>query len=94
MDGNVDSQMWPKSAGAAERLWTQVADTTVQNHLQQTGNAPGERIADMVCKMVTRGIAVGPTYTNGATISGALFAGAGCALPADYTPLGVSSCCQ
>jgi hypothetical protein len=90
---NIDSQLWPKSAGAAERLWSHVSDPSVQNHFKGKP-ATGGRVADMICKMVTRGIAVGPTYTNQATIGGALYDGPGCSLPADYTPLGLSSCCQ
>ena len=94
---NIDSQLWPKSSGAAERLWTHVVDTTVKVHASGQGvvqRIVQARIGEMACKMTTRGIAVGPPYTNHATVGGALYAGAGCSLPADYTPLGISSCCQ
>lgn len=49
---NIESRMWPRAAGGAERLWSDAS-------LRDTDAAEG-RLEALRCKMIQRGIRAGP----------------------------------
>jgi N-acetyl-beta-hexosaminidase len=56
-DRNIESQVWPRAAAAAERLWSQ------QDIVDPAAAAP--RLSHMRCRMVSRyGIRAGPVWSD------------------------------
>jgi hexosaminidase len=49
---NIQERMWPRTAAAAERLWT--------NPTGQADSTTTVRMAEMVCRLNRRGIAAAP----------------------------------
>lgn len=81
---NLD-QIWPRISGAAERLWTPISppDLTNENQHYAASGQQQHRLMNFRCKMVVRGIAAGPVYTQDQTN----YDDGNCALPTDYSPL-------
>lgn len=62
-DRNIESQVWPRAAAAAERLWAQ------QDILDPAAAAP--RLSHMRCRMVSRfGIRAGPVWSDHCVLYG------------------------
>mgnify|MGYP006092292523 FL=1 len=77
----LDSFVWPRTLGAAERLWSQSGEPMASDHFVNVSFVAG-RLEQMRCRMVTRGIAAGATQPQ----SQGNYANGGCALPRSYSP--------